>query len=575
MEFSSIVSFLTTTGSSSSAMTAPAASKPFTTAFLLTWLGSMVYWVHVDRSAALQLGDLAPWLLSIEGMRLPLWMISWQVVSVLFGAALIEWFADGHKDWGYLYAQVRKAAVPGVGLVMQYGMVRGQAAEVLQILAVVLPPDVLTLGMGVPVAGTGGIPQDAAQLNEALGWLVTAVAGVWAVMMTVVTWLIARLRQSVMSLIELLDGHGTLGLVRAFSFLEGGFTITLMIVLALLPLVALALFGLTILSLWLIRRWLERREERSKIPCASCATPIYPSAPSCPSCRTPQEAPRQVGLFGQSKEAPVTNIGEHRVNLIGRKRCPTCATRLKERGVNQPCPACGTAVFADISAVNVYLRALDKRLVKTLLICGVLGLVPVVGLVPGIVYYRLSLIASLRSYIPSGAGCLANWGVRIMSMFLVVLQAFGLGFLSLPAMCLLNYTVYRSVLRSLALRNVPQAAPGSAALAPFGSALVPAGGMPVVPALPPAPARVPQAAPAPIAAPVVEPAPTGHVCATCGFRSPSVMRFCTQCGTAQLPVDGPPVTQAPPPAPAVHPCAACGFGLPSATKFCTQCGAAQ
>lgn len=521
MEFSSIVSFLTTTGSSSSAMTAPAASKPFTAAFLLTWLGYLVYWINTDPTAPTQAGVFAPWLLSIEGMRLPLWMISWQVIVLLFGATLIEWWVDEHKELGFVYVELRKAAVPAVALMTQYGLVSGQATEVLQLLAAVPPADVLALaaGAGVPAASLGAIPGDAAQLNEALGWVVSAVAGVWAVLMTAVTWLIARLRQGVTSLIGLLDGGGTLGLMRAFSFLEGGLTITLMIVLALLPLVALALFGLTVLSLWLIRRWLERREERSKIPCPSCATPIYPAAPCCPSCRAPQEAPRQVGLFGQSKELAVTDMGEHRLSLIGRKRCPTCAGRLKERGVNQRCPDCGTAIFADISAVNVYLRALDRRLTKTLLICGGLGLVPVIGLVPGIVYYRLSLIASLRAYIPSGIGCLANWGVRIATLLLVALQALGLGFLSLPAMCLLNYTVYRGVLRSLALRSVPQAAPVGSALAPFGGSVALAGGPPAVPAPPPAGAA--------------EAAPAEHVCAACGFRSPTAVKFCTQCGAAQ------------------------------------------
>ncbi|MCU0490085.1 MAG: hypothetical protein MUD01_00650 [Chloroflexaceae bacterium] len=467
MEFSTIISFLTSTGSSSTAMTAPTASKPFTTAFLLTGLGAMVAWGHTNPATVQQAGVFGSWLLGIEGMNLPLWMISWQVVLVLFVLTLGEWFMDEHKNFGPIYTEVRKPAVLGAGLVLQYGLVQGQAAEIVNIIAGLVPPHVLAwlLGPGTAIAATGLAQVESGINNGALAWLATVVAVVWAVVMTVVTWLVARLRQGVVDVLTMLDGDGVLGLMRVYSFAEGGFTVMLMVVLALLPLVALGLFGLTLLSLWLIRTWLERREEQTKIPCATCATPIYPAALFCPNCRQPHAQPRQVGLFGQSKAALATDLTKHRLNLTGRKRCPSCASRLKERNVRQSCTTCGTVTFNDISEANVYLRALDKRLVKTLLVCGGLGLVPIVGLVPGIVYYRLSLIASLQSYIPSGIGCLASWGVRIVSLFLIVLQAFGLGFLSLPAMCLLNYTVYRRVLRAQMLRHVPQAAPAGVTVA--------------------------------------------------------------------------------------------------------------
>lgn len=66
---------------------------------------------------------------------------------------------------------------------------------------------------------------------------------------------------------------------------------------------------------------------------------------------------------------------------------------------------------------------------------------------PGIIYYRLSLIASVRRYLPRHVGCLTRWGVRLLNLSLITLQPIpGLGALTLPAMCISNFYIYQAVL---------------------------------------------------------------------------------------------------------------------------------
>src|SRR5262249_15194238 len=159
-------------------------------------------------------------------------------------------------------------------------------------------------------------------------------------------------------LITTLDDGNSLGLQ---SLLHWGETVWVLVgtyLVIFLPLAALLLCGLTVVSLFLTRAYFERRERQSLIACAHCAAMMHPGALFCPACRQPNAAPCRVGLFGQATETPAPDPATHRLELIARKRCPVCATRLKERAVRQTCTGCGTITFADISAVNVYLRSL-------------------------------------------------------------------------------------------------------------------------------------------------------------------------------------------------------------------------
>lgn len=476
MDFGSIISFISTTTTTTSA----AASRPFTAAFFLTLLGRLAY-----ESQLAVAGDprfsVVPVAANISGVNLPLWMISEVMIFALALLMLAEWYSESNDDLRVMLEDLKTNLIkPCANGAVQFGVVSGQGAAIIGLMAAALPHETLlwlaSLGPGVAVASAaGGTGLDQNLLAGALSWVVSVIALVWAALMAAGTWLLAMARQGVVELLSELDDGDSLGLIKLLGFAEGGWTATLTLVMVFAPLLALVLIGLTLLALFLLRKWFERQDERSKIPCGTCGTSIYPTALFCPGCRQPVESPRQVGVFGQAKTALVSDRTAHRLQLTARKRCPSCATRLPARRISQSCSACGTVTFGDVSEVNVYLRSLDRKLPRTLIVCGLLGIVPLVGLVPGIIYYRMSLIASLRGYIPSTVGCFTRWGVRLASAVLVMLQPFFLGWLTLPAMALLNYGVYRQVLRagSGALPSDATAAPVAIPLAP---AAVPADG---------------------------------------------------------------------------------------------------
>ena len=134
------------------------------------------------------------------------------------------------------------------------------------------------------------------------------------------------------------------------------------------------------------------------------------------------------------------------------KRCPVCATRLDRRAVDQICGACGHRLMDDPDFARRYIASIDRRVPMVLVVCFLLGLIPVLGVIPGVVYYRLSIVAPFRRYIPPGRGLLLRWVVRLAMLVLVAFQWVPVaGGLAVPAMALINYVAYRSAYRSLAL----------------------------------------------------------------------------------------------------------------------------
>ncbi|MBP1468641.1 zinc ribbon domain-containing protein [Candidatus Chloroploca sp. M-50] len=542
MDFTTIASFASTSVTTSSTT----ANRPFTLAFCLTLFA---YLIKVSQAAVARAEEsiFNPGLSHIQGLHLPTWMLS-EVFLITLGVLMIaEWYIDQDPDLRPVFEDMKTNLVkPGVNAAMQFGLIQGNGTFILGALAQQLSPESLqwlvAVGPGVAVASNNALDLHAqVGLVESLGWVLIIIGVVWAGITSVGTWLIASLRQTVMDTLIDFDEDDSLGLLRLLSFAEGGWTITMALVVIFLPLIALAITALTLLGLFLIRRWFERRAERTKVPCAHCQTPIFPTALFCPQCHQANEHPLQVGIFGQARHTPALDRTAHRLQLIGRKRCPVCAAHLPAKSIRQRCPSCHTVTFNDLSEANVFLRSLDQKLPLTLIICGVLGFVPLLGLVPGIIYYRMSLIASLRAYIPTSIGCFTRWGLRFAAMFLIMLQPFFLGWLTLPAMALMNYFVYRRVLQSM-MGGLPQ--PVMAASAPAGMYTAMAGGAssaPIPVSLPPVP--LPEVTqPMHLAGTdprmAHNPSPPQRSCVACGEANPATYRFCTSCG-ATMEVDPP------------------------------------
>ena len=170
----------------------------------------------------------------------------------------------------------------------------------------------------------------------------------------------------------------------------------------------------------------------------------------CPACGEPNPAPREVNWLGRSTDEPAPDRERHAYRLAERKRCPACASWLEDRSPNQRCRACGDALFNDPRFLEGYHRHLGGKLPRVLTISWLWSLIPVVGLVPGVIYYRLTLVAPYRRYLPSFRRFGTKWGLRVVLFILLALQWVPvLGSVTVPLMALLSFTVHRRVFNSL------------------------------------------------------------------------------------------------------------------------------
>jgi hypothetical protein len=304
------------------------------------------------------------------------------------------------------------------------------------------------------------IDTDTAKEVESIRQAGATLASTWAVVVGAATFVVAELRRRAVDLLLEVDEGDDIGLLSLLAWVESSWTILGLLFLLVFPVLALVLSALTTVWLWHLRRRAEAREALVRIPCEGCATPILPHASACHVCGRELAVPRAVGVFGQPKDKAEPDRERHAFQLVSRKRCPRCATRLRERAVRQACPTCAKVTFASPAEFEAYLGVIRARLPRTLLVSLALGAVPLLGVVPGVIYYRLNLVSGLRGYIPPLRGCTTKWLVRLMHFGVIALQPIPIvGALVLPLMCWSTYAIYR---RSLAGRAREALASGTA-----------------------------------------------------------------------------------------------------------------
>ncbi len=297
--------------------------------------------------------------------------------------------------------------------------------------------------MGIASVQDVGFVENATKMA---GWA----DGLPALLIGVGVFWLGTLRQSALSVITDADEDDDIGVQNLFSWAEDVWSSFGIILLLIAPFIMLILVGIVAGILVLLRRRAEKKEDRSRIACANCGQMIYGSAVQCFACKTPVQTPNAIGIFGTSLDVPATDPASHPYKLVQKKRCPVCATRLEKRTVYQTCKACGHELFADAAFADAYIARLDARLPIVLLVSAGFSMIPVIGLIPGVIYYRLTLIGPLRRYIPRTRTILLRWLVRIAIFLLIMLQWIPVaGIFAVPAMALLNYSVYRSAFRGM------------------------------------------------------------------------------------------------------------------------------
>jgi hypothetical protein len=376
-------------------------------------------------------GPSIPWIRGSEVIevlhRSPEWFQSNATIGVLLLFAVLEMLAVKHSEVRHLLSEVDGWLKSAVAVLVSFAVIDAQSEEIFD---------------AIHKSGLG--------------------TGVWSSFVGVLVFFAAGLRRLVLEHVADVDDGDDIGLQSALHWAENTWTFVGLLFLVLFPLAAIVLSALTTLGLWLAHRRALRKEEESRVACVRCATRILPHATRCFACDTEVAVPLAVGVFGQPKRKPAADRAQQPFELVSRKRCPACATRLPRRAVRQACPVCRRTTFATRDQFEHYLGVVSARLPRVLLICFVLGAVPLLGVVPGVLYYRLNLVAGLRGYIPPLRGCTTRLLVRVIHFGVIGLQAIPIvGAIALPAMALSTYLIYRRSLVGRAdedLAGLPAAA---------------------------------------------------------------------------------------------------------------------
>lgn len=273
--------------------------------------------------------------------------------------------------------------------------------------------------------------------------------GLSGVMAAGAVYFFTSARRSLYDLLTDMDPHDSLGLQRLFSWTEETWVVLGAVVLFVFPIVMVLLTATVFGLLYLWQKSVERWEESHRIACDFCGGAIYHCAAACPACGAPNGQACSVSWLGQPKADRPADPAHHALHLIAVGRCPSCATRLRQRRPRQACECCGGDALADDAQLDAYLRLVQARLPRTLLICFGLGLVPIVGVVPAIVFYRFQLVNPLRRYVPFGSALLAKWLARFACLVVLSVQWIPLvGGASLPIMASINHAIYRRALQA-------------------------------------------------------------------------------------------------------------------------------
>jgi predicted RNA-binding Zn-ribbon protein involved in translation (DUF1610 family) len=364
----------------------------------------------------------------------PAWALSDQMLVALGGLAVAEFLAT------------KSAAVRDLLIEFE---AEAKALLVVAVVVVLAAAEV----SGAPGTASTSDPRITA---AGLGLAGFSPSYLWAAVVGAATWALGSIRRSIYLFLMEIDEDDDLGVQGLLSWLEDAIGFVGVLFALILPALAVAAAALAFLGLAFVRWLIRRREDERKVPCPTCGEPVPLCALACSACRAPFPEPRDVGLLGMIRQRPMVSP-EHQVfRLRATKRCRSCGERLPNRDLDQSCTHCGLAAFDSAADLDAYLSRLRASLPRTLLVLFLLGLVPVLGLVPGIIYYRLTLIASLRAYLPRRSRFVGRWGVRLLNLIFILLQPVPiLGAFTLPAMALSNFALYRRLVRRRAARALP------------------------------------------------------------------------------------------------------------------------
>ncbi len=370
-------------------------------------------------SLALRYGDHLPFLNKVEFFQStgsePPWFASGYAVVALGVLSLLELIADKSPELRELMDDFSIYAKSIISGLTTFGLLSATDASFVE--GVVSQAGFLDI---VPAIMTGGV-----------------------------TYFFGTTRQNVLSILSEADVDDELGIRSFIGWCEELWASFGVWLLAIMIVPVLVLIGIAMGLMYLIRRRYERKQEEAKVDCASCGERIHSFATQCYHCNASVREPKRLGFLGRLSDEVTPDIESQKLRLLELKRSPKSGELVKERGVNVVCEVDGERLFGDSDLTRKYISMVGQRLPLVLLFGALLSLLPGIGLVFGVVYYRLKLVAPFRRYLPSGKGILVKWLIRLLFLALIVLQFVPIaGATVVPIMATVNFLFYRSAFKS-------------------------------------------------------------------------------------------------------------------------------
>ena len=131
------------------------------------------------------------------------------------------------------------------------------------------------------------------------------------------------------------------------------------------------------------------------------------------------------------------------VKLLVAGRCCICATPI-QKGPKSTCPQCQIVPHADQHWRHLYDQHVVRRVPLVLIVCALLGFIPVVGILPAVVCYRILLVRPYARVVGLGQKLGAKWGLRVLLFVMAWLQFMpGVGAIAIPVLAFISHRIWR------------------------------------------------------------------------------------------------------------------------------------
>ena len=120
--------------------------------------------------------------------------------------------------------------------------------------------------------------------------------------------------------------------------------------------------------------------------------------------------------------------------------------------------------MSDREFANAYIGHVTGRYLVVFAVCLLLSAIPLIGLIPGVIMYRMTLVAPFRRCMLPGIRLRLKRIVGLAFFALAIFQVIPLvGIIVVPLLATVNFLVHRTAYKRSALMPVPAVADKTAA----------------------------------------------------------------------------------------------------------------